>query len=484
MAYNLQQREIFNMTSQKFTTSAKTKLKFQTSAHIVQTMSLLAKNNMEILEEINQELDSNIALEHVHEHRCPTCNRKLPEFGICQYCSYKADANEEPIVFLSSRSEFNSGGSSYMDEDMFSDDNSFQQEEDLPTYILNQIAADLEVKLRPIAAHILTSLDEDGFFKSSTFELARYHHVMPSDIEHVIELIQSCDPLGVGSADPKEAMLFQLTEIEKTGFVDPLINDLIDNYLDEVSKKKIEYLADVLEISIPRMKKLIEFIVENLNPFPARTNWGSTRHVSSSTVDRYDQADVIISLSNSSEEPQLIIEIVWPISGFLQIRNNNFATKESSPEFTKQMNIDQNKANLFLKCLNQRNQALVQMMTVLATIQKDFILKGDKFIKPITRTEIADTLGFHEATISRAVSSKSVQLPSGKIVPLSIFFDRSLNIRYEIKSIISKEEKPLSDKNIAEELQKMGISIARRTVAKYRQKEGILPAYLRGNPVI
>jgi len=469
------------MSSQKLTTSVKTKLKIQTSAHLVQTMSLLVKNNMEIMEEINQELDSNIALEHIHEHRCPTCNRRIPDSGICQFCTYKSDNNDEPIVFLSSRKDFYTGSSSYNDENIFSDENTFQQQEDLPTYILSQISADLEIKLRPIAAHILTSLDEDGFFTTPIFELARYHHVLPGEVSKVISLIQSCDPLGVGSANPQEAMLYQISEIKKSSFVDPFIPKIVENHLDFISKKKIDELSSVLNISIPRTRKLIEFIVENLNPYPARSNWGNNRHVSSNNLDRYEQADIIISLSDTSDDPQLIIEIVWPLYGYLQVKHFKPVEDDSSKDFNKQMSIDADKANLFLKCLNQRNQALVQLMTVLASIQKEYILHGDEFLIPITRSEIAGALGFHEATISRAVSSKSVQLPSKKIVPLRIFFDRSLNIRTEIKKIISLEEKPLSDKKIGEKLEEMGIKIARRTVTKYRQKEGILPAYLRGN---
>jgi RNA polymerase sigma-54 factor len=260
-----------------------------------------------------------------------------------------------------------------------------------------------------------------------------------------------------------------------------LIPAIIEKHLDNVSKNKIELLSEEFNVSVPHTKKLIEFIVENLNPYPARTSWGNSRHLSSSNVERYDQADVIITLSDDSDDPQLIIEIVWPLYGFLQVKHFKPDTESKNKEFDKQMKIDSNKANLFLKCLNQRNQALVQLMTVLSQLQKAFILYGDKHLIPITRSEIAKMLGFHEATISRAVSSKTVQLPSRKIVPLSVFFDRSLKVRTEIKKIISGEDKPLSDSKITEQLAIQGIKIARRTVAKYRQKEGILPAYLRGN---
>ena len=100
-------------------------------------------------------------------------------------------------------------------------------------------------------------------------------------------------------------------------------------------------------------------------------------------------------------------------------------------------------------------------------------------MKPLTRARLADELGVHEATVSRAVSGKNVQLPNGKIIPISTFFDRSLHVRTALKSIVHEENSPLSDTKIAKMLAEQGHNIARRTVAKYRSMEGILPAHLR-----
>ena len=125
--------------------------------------------------------------------------------------------------------------------------------------------------------------------------------------------------------------------------------------------------------------------------------------------------------------------------------------------------------------------AMKLLLEKLVVIQKEYIIAGDKQMAPLTRARLAKELGLHESTISRAVSGKTIQLPNRKIVPLSIFFDRSLSLRTIIKEMIEKEDSPLTDTEIKDKLEEEGISIARRTVAKYRSLEGILPAQLRSN---
>jgi RNA polymerase sigma-54 factor len=132
-----------------------------------------------------------------------------------------------------------------------------------------------------------------------------------------------------------------------------------------------------------------------------------------------------------------------------------------------------------VKCIQQRNHTMVRMLQLLTVVQRNFILHGDEQLLPLTRAALAETLSLHESTISRAVADKAVLLPNGHITPLSKFFDRSLHIRSVLKQIIEKESKPLSDAALAKLLSQQGHSVARRTVAKYRSMEGILPAHLR-----
>jgi RNA polymerase sigma-54 factor len=121
-----------------------------------------------------------------------------------------------------------------------------------------------------------------------------------------------------------------------------------------------------------------------------------------------------------------------------------------------------------------------QLMTELVKRQSEYILSGDPaLMMPQTQAEMSEFLGVHESTISRAVSDKAVQLPNRKIVPLKMFFDRSLPIRTTLLRLVENEEKPLTDTELAEELSAAGYNIARRTVAKYRAMEGILSSRLR-----
>ena len=112
--------------------------------------------------------------------------------------------------------------------------------------------------------------------------------------------------------------------------------------------------------------------------------------------------------------------------------------------------------------------------------QEEYIRSGEEHILPLTRAQIATEMGVHESTISRAVSNKTVMLPNRKVVALSSFFDRSLNVRTVLKELIQNEKKPLSDAKLVTLLNERGFNVARRTVAKYRLMEGIGSAHQRG----
>ncbi|NLN69836.1 MAG: hypothetical protein GX142_03485 [Chloroflexi bacterium] len=453
-----------------------------TSAHIAQTMTLLYMTSIELQQTIDLELSKNPALELINERRCPMCGRKLPPEGPCLICSQpKTMDPDETIVFISPKDDFFtfSGNTSSSFED-YSEDPFSSTNLDLPTYVLRQIAPELALDEREIAAMILTNLDDDGLLSINIAEICRYLHVPPSKVEDVLLRIQRCEPIGVGARNVKEALLAQIDHISETSEVPDYVKQVVSEDFDLLSKHGFSELARKYRITVPKMKNVSDFISDNLNPFPARANWGTVRNPNDSKPDVFNQPDVLIYYLNNKPGNPLIIEIIMPSRGTLRI-NPLFkkAIKEQTGEKHEEWKKDIDKASLLIKCIQQRNNTMQQLMSRLAAIQKSFIMQGEMHLEPLTRAQIAEELEVHESTISRAVANKTVQLPNKKIIPMSMFFDRSLAVRTILKDIISNEPHPYNDTELQAQLESQGISIARRTVAKYRAMEGILPAHLR-----
>ncbi len=454
-----------------------------TSAHIAQTMTLLYMTSAELLQTIDVELSKNPALEVVHERRCPMCGRRLPENGPCPVCSQpKTMDPDETIVFISPRDDFysynGSSGSSFETDQ--AEDPYSAGILDLPTYVLSQVAPELEVDERPIAAMILTNLDEDGFMAIEVREICRFHHVTAEKVEAVLKKIKRCDPLGVAARNVQEALLTQVEFLSETTQVPEFVRRAISEEFELLSKHQYGELAKKLGTTIQKIKLVSHYISDNLNPFPARANWGNFRQPNDNTPDVFHHPDVLIYYLNNKPGNPLVIEIITPSRGTLRLSPMfRKALKEQTGEQQEEWKKDLDKASLLIKCIQQRNNTMRQLMERLAAIQKSYIIHGDTKLQSLTRAEIADEIGVHESTISRAVSNKTVQLPNKKIIPMSTFFDRSLAVRAILRNIIENENHAMNDTEICESLEERGISVARRTVAKYRSMEGILPAHLR-----
>ena len=453
-----------------------------TSAHIAQTMTLLYMTSTELLQTIDVELSKNPALEVINERRCPMCGRRLPPQGPCLICSQPKTLDpDETIVFISPRDDFyayhGSTSSSFEDypEDPFS-----SAQLDLPTYVLQQVAPELEVDEREIAAMILTNLDDDGFLDIPIGEICRFYHVPPSKVETVLSKIKRCDPLGVSARDVKEALLAQIDALSETTEVPEFIRRVIRDEFELLSKHLYSEIAKKLGTTVQKIKLVSSFISDNLNPFPARANWGTIRNPNDSSPDVFHQPDVLIYYLNNQHGNPLVIEIITPSRGTLRISPLfKKAVKDQTGEKQEEWKKDIEKASLLIKCIQQRNNTMRQLMERLASIQKSFIIHGETYMEPLTRAQIAEELEVHESTISRAVANKTVQHPNKKIIPMAMFFDRSLAVRTILKNIIENEPHALNDTELREQLENQGISVARRTVAKYRAMEGILPAHLR-----
>jgi RNA polymerase sigma-54 factor len=455
-----------------------------TTAHLAQTMSLLELNTLELRQKVESELARNPALELIDEYRCPNCHRILRVNAPCPTCSHtQSNSPDQPIVFLSARQDFYPPSRASSDPDDLSTDEHPAQKVSLVEHILRQIGPELPIEDRQIAYHILTSLDEDGLLPINPAEIAQYHHVPRSRIEQTIRRIQSADPIGTGSPSPQDALRVQIEVLRETNTVPPYVTEAVLTGLEMLSPHRSAELGRLIGIPPSQARQVVRFIADNLNPFPARAYWGEPGRPSigvKSDRNVYTLPDIIISRVNETNDTPLIVEIAMPYYGTLRVNPLFKESIQQAPEDkTELWQTDLEQAALLVKCIQQRNNTIVRLMQRLVVIQRDFILHGECKLRPLTRVEMAKNLRVHESTMSRAVADKAIQLPNLRIIPLAMFFDRSLHIRSVLKSIINQETSPLSDSHLAQILSGHGYQVARRTVAKYRALEGILPAHLR-----
>jgi RNA polymerase sigma-54 factor len=352
---------------------------------------------------------------------CPSCANTL------------AGSPEQPIVYLSCHEDFftKPRATSYLDD--LPDDNFAPDKEALPAYILRQIGPELLIEDRPIAVHILTAIDEDGFLTIKPMEIALYHHVPLSRIEKLINLIQHADPVGVGSLTPKDALLIQLEVLSDTIKIPRLADKAILAGMELLSPHRIPDLARYLGISISETNEIVRFISDNLNPFPGRAHWGDQVNAGSSNgqENTFHFPDVIISRVNDSEDTPLVVEIAMPFYGSLRV-NPLFreALHQAPTEKSELWQEDLEQATLLVKCLQQRNHTIVRLMQKLVVLQREFILWR---CKSKTDAVLICRRIKRESTMSRAVSDKAVQLPNRRIV--LCHFLRPILYTYALKQI-------------------------------------------------
>lgn len=459
-------------------------LRPQTTAHLAQTMAFLQLNTTELENTLLNELNQNPALELVDDMRCPTCGKRLTQHP-CPTCARPTD-DGSPVIYLSTRQSFGMRDGAG-DEDR-ADSYEAHTRESLEEFILKQIAAELTREERPIAAYILLQLDDDGLLQEETVEIAAYLRQPLATVERVLTLIQHAEPVGVGARNPIESLLIQLEALK--GSVNEslraLARAIVVDAFELLARNDLRQIARQLRSPLSTVEMAARFIQRNLTPYPGRAYWGDGK-TPSEELPAYHEADVNITMQRRGEAlSTLMVEIFTPLAGTLRVNPTLRAAMqeldEQDPGKQEKWAQAVERATLITKCVQQRNHTMRRLMEILVHHQKEFILNGDGALKPLTRSVVAKLLSVHESTISRAVASKTIALPSGRIVPLSKFFDRSLSVRDRVRQIIEAETRPLTDDEIADALSRDGIDVARRTVAKYRNMLGILPANLRHRP--
>ncbi len=453
---------------------------------------ILQLSSVELQEAIDQELEENPALELEERPTCPLCGGELTGqvclrcFGTGSHGPHSYAMEDEPLegTSLTSRDE---------DDEEFDPIARAEAEMTLGEYLSWNVRAILPKQLQPVAELLIGSLNEAGYFVDDLADVARRAGVSLGDAQRALEAIQSVEPWGLGARDTRECLLVQMDRLGEIGEdVPPNARKIVAEHLRELGEHKFGDIAQALRISREEVQAAFDYIKTDLTPYPAQAfATGPAGEINSERTGL--RPDVIIARDEKGDFEVEVIESrrftlrVSPVYRELVLkiqaaRRGNGDAVEMSDQEKQHIHEYVTRAKFFIDNINQRRQTMGRITQIIVECQREFLDGGIQKLRPLTRAEVGERIGMHESTVSRATAGKYVLLPSGQVVPFSLFFTASLGVKDVIKNIIGAEDagRPFSDQEIVERLREdHGIRLARRTVAKYREELQILPARLR-----
>ena len=457
------------------------------SPRLVAASYILELSSQELQKAIAQEISENPAMELVEKEICPACGGPM-QGSICPAClsQQKTSPTSQDADYDSSDDYINdmnlSAPAAEEDFDPFS---LVAAQMSLAERLLNDLQAMLPKEDLALAVYLVGNLNDNGYLEVSVEEVAYQLDVPQADIERVLVALQSLEPIGIGARNLRECLLIQIGYLQGEGISCTVATEIVKNHLQELAEHKFSRIASELGVGIEDVAGASDFIRHRLNPFPSQ-GYGTPDPGSSEGRAPIILPDVIIS-EGEGERDSFEVEVIESKRFFARITplyQQLAAGLDREPDrFTEdeRRHIKQyvSRAKLFIANINQRRQTLQKITESIVEAQKEFLLNGVRQLKPLTRAAVAGRLGMHESTVSRATASKYVMLPNRKVIPFGDFFTASLSVMDVIKELIASETSPLTDQEIADELARRGIVLARRTVAKYREHLRILPSSLR-----
>ncbi len=475
------------------------KLQVKLSPAQIQVMRLLELPSCELQARINEELQDNPALEEgsasAEENEYQNSETAEEEYDNplqnedFNYDDYVQDDDVNDMSPVSGRP------SEAPQEDIpFSVGTSFSEYLKSQIYLTKMDKAD-----RHIAKFVVGNIDEDGYLRRTAEELVddlsfREGITVEDDkMKDVIRQIKLFDPPGVGAYDLQECLLIQLQQKEPTPSV-VLAQKIIKTYFDEFSRHHFAKIIQRIGVSEDELKEATSEIV-HLNPRPGNAWLGTVYDRNQSVVipdfivEQVD-GELVISL-NQGEIPDLRISAEYNdmLATYSQTSQRQNSKTREAARFVRNK-IDA--ANWFIDALRQRNETLMHTMGAIVAYQHEFFMQGDStYLRPMVLKDIADRTGYDVSTISRVCSNKYVQTEFG-IFPLKYFYSESMTnvdgeeistreVKQKLREVVEAEDKskPITDDELVDILRQNGYSIARRTVAKYREQLGIPVARLR-----
>lgn len=326
---------------------------------------------------------------------------------------------------------------------------------------------------KKIGEFLIGNLDNHGYLRVSLEEVAKIFRISEEKVEEVLKLIQTFDPIGVGARDLSECLLLQLEHRSENS---EILKQLIKKHLEDLAAGRFNKLAALFNTTASKIQKEAD-VIKTLDPKPGR-KFASANEV------RYVVPDVVVERVDG-EYIVLVNDVNIPRLAINNKYKSILRQDQLDPNAKQFVEGKLNSAAWLIKSIEQRRLTLYKVVNTIVELQREFLDKGVKYLKPMTLKRVADIIEMHESTVSRATSNKYIQTPGG-VFELKYFFTSGIPssggestssqcIKKTIQELIKAEDpqKPLSDQKIGDILKEQGIKISRRTVAKYRDELGI-----------
>jgi RNA polymerase sigma-54 factor len=429
---------------------------------MIQSIKLMAMPLQELKEQIQEEIETNPALEIISDSSTVSLE-SLPERD-------PGESDDSLRFENSSDPGFASRSGSDDDSKRMFIEGAIARSETLQEHLLWQLRLQrIRESTRALGEALIQNLDDDGFHKEEPYSLTK---APKAEVDEAMALIRGFEPIGTCCADFRESLVVQASLAEDAPKV---AVELLRDHIELLEKGKHAEIQKRLKLSEEEMKAALAFI-KGLAPFPGRAySTEEPRYVVPDLQVKLKDGDFVIVL-NDEEIPVLGID---PF--FDKLAEKKEGTKLGADRATSAYARDNIKqAKFFIRSIHQRNQTLLKVARAVVEFQRAFFAEGPKRLAPLTLKDIADEVGVHETTVSRIANRKYVQTDWG-IFELRYFFTNSISgagsrgssyskegVKQVIKEIIEAEDSTLSDRDITEVLARRGIKLARRTVAKYR----------------
>ena len=444
-----------------------------------QAIKLLPMSTLELADLLNQEMVENPLLEEVPtEELQPAEQQQQPEKQEAQPAVEKPDTWDD--------ADYDYFFGDYLDDGYRSRtpsevkelppiENTLSSAASLSDHLLWQLAMQTEDEdVKEIGGAIVGNLDDDGYLVASVEEIAAMGEWPVAEVEKALQHVQTFDPIGVAARDLQECLWLQIRHLGLEGTPSEKI---VTEHLRLLQNHQVPEIARKLGMPIEELKEHIE-IIRNLDPKPGnRYNPSQSQYV---IPDVYvvKVEDQYVAMLNEEGLPQLRIS---PVYRRLLDKSGQAGTEEAGE--TRAYVKDKFRSALWLiKSVDQRQKTIHKVATSIINFQREFLDQGIECLRPLVLRDVANDIGMHESTVSRVVNNKYMHTPQG-VFEMKYFFHSgisssygesvsSVTIKQRIRKIIENEDprKPLSDSKIVSILQKEGLMLARRTIAKYREE--------------